>query len=242
MQPSGRVIVLGGGRRALEGFTRSLGKEIGPSRGATVNLIHVEEGAEDQLGATLRFFLTPRSAYVSGQVAHVGPGHEVPLAGRRALVTGASRGIGAAIAEVLEREGASVVRLDLKDADLELDITDADAPERIAAHFGGRLDILVHNAGVTKDRTLAKMPEDRWQSLMEVNLLAPERITVGAVAEAVQGRADRLRLLDERDRGQRRADQLRDVQGGAARPRERPEAHARHHDQRRRARVHRDGR
>src|SRR5215207_5426664 len=38
--PSGRVIVLGGGRRALEGFTRSLAKEIGPSRGATVNLIH----------------------------------------------------------------------------------------------------------------------------------------------------------------------------------------------------------
>ena len=110
-------------------------------------------------------------------MAWVGKGHEVPLAGRRALVTGASRGIGAAIAEVLEREGASVVRLDLKDADLELDITDPDAPDRIASHLGGQLDILVHNAGVTKDRTLAKMPEDRWQSLMEVNLLAPERIT-----------------------------------------------------------------
>jgi 3-oxoacyl-[acyl-carrier protein] reductase len=94
--PSGRVIVLGGGRRALEGFTRSLGKEVGPSRGATVNLIHVADGAEDQLGPTLRFFLTPRSAYVSGQVVHVGPGREVPLAGRVALVTGASRGIGAA--------------------------------------------------------------------------------------------------------------------------------------------------
>jgi 3-oxoacyl-[acyl-carrier protein] reductase len=172
--PSGRVIVLGGGRRALEGFTRSLAKEIGPSRGATVNLIHVEEGAD--LGPTLRFFLTPRSAYVNGQVVRVGPGREVPVAGRTALVTGASRGIGAAIADVLEREGASVVRLDLKDADLELDITDADAPARIAEHFG-QLDILVHNAGVTKDRTLAKMPEDRWQSLMAVNLLAPERIT-----------------------------------------------------------------
>jgi 3-oxoacyl-[acyl-carrier protein] reductase len=177
VQPSGRVIVLGGGRRALEGFTRSLGKEIGPSRGATVNLIHVEEGAEASLAPTLRFFLEPRSAYVSGQVARVSAGREVPVAGRRALVTGASRGIGAAIAEVLEREGASVIRLDLQDADLELDITDADAPQRIADQLGGPLDILVHNAGVTKDRTLAKMPEDRWQSLMEVNLLAPERIT-----------------------------------------------------------------
>src|SRR4051795_3999427 len=145
--PSGRVIVLGGGRRALEGFTRSLGKELGPSRGATVNLIHVEEGAEDQLAPTLRFFLTPRSAYVSGQVARVGPGQEVPVSGRRALVTGASRGIGAAIAEVLEREGASVVRLDVKDADIELDITAEDAPQRLAERFPDGLDILVHNAG-----------------------------------------------------------------------------------------------
>jgi 3-oxoacyl-[acyl-carrier protein] reductase len=173
--PSGRVVVLGGGRRALEGFTRSLGKEIG--RGATVNLVHVDEGAEDRIGPTLRFLLTPRSAYVSGQVIHVGPGVEVPVAGRTALVTGASRGIGASIADVLEREGARVVRLDLRAAEIELDITDAGAPARLAAHFAGGLDILVHNAGVTKDRTLAKMPEDRWQSLMEVNLLAPERIT-----------------------------------------------------------------
>jgi 3-oxoacyl-[acyl-carrier protein] reductase len=175
VEPSGRVIVLGGGRRALEGFTRSLGKEIG--RGATVNLVHVEEGAEDAVGPTLRFLLSPRSAYVSGQVVHVGPGRAVPLAGRSALVTGASRGIGAAIAEVLEREGASVTRLDLQDADIELDITAPDAPSILAERFADGLDLLVHNAGVTKDRTLAKMPEERWQSLMEVNLLAPERIT-----------------------------------------------------------------
>lgn len=173
--PSGRVIVLGGGRRALEGFTRSLGKEIG--RGATVNLVHVEEGAEERLEPTLRFLLEPRSAYVSGQVIRVGAGAPVPLAGRTALVTGASRGIGAAIADVLEREGATVVRLDLQGAELELDITAEDTPAVLAERFADGLDVLVHNAGVTKDRTLAKMPEDRWQSLMEVNLLAPERIT-----------------------------------------------------------------
>jgi 3-oxoacyl-[acyl-carrier protein] reductase len=175
VEESGRVIVLGGGRRALEGFTRSLGKEIG--RGATVNLVHVEPGAEDAIGPTLRFLLSPRSAYVSGQVVRVGAGRAVPLAGRSALVTGASRGIGAAIAEVLEREGAVVTRLDLQDADIELDITAPDAPDVLAERFAGGLDVLVHNAGVTKDRTLAKMPEERWQSLMEVNLLAPERIT-----------------------------------------------------------------
>ena len=83
VEPSGRVIVLGtppgaGSRRqaiaqrALEGFTRSLGKEVG--RGATVNLVHVEPGAEEQLESTLRFLLSPRSAYVVGQVVRIGPG------------------------------------------------------------------------------------------------------------------------------------------------------------------------
>jgi 3-oxoacyl-[acyl-carrier protein] reductase len=185
--PSGRVVVLGGGpdsvaQRALEGFTRSLGKEIG--RGATVQLIHVAPGAEDQLESTLRFFLSPRSAYVSGQVVHITPSGrhpavdwERPFAGKLALVTGAARGIGASIAETLERDGAQVVRLDVAGADIELDITAADAPDALARHFADGLDVIVHNAGVTKDRTLAKMPEDRWQSLMEVNLIAPERIT-----------------------------------------------------------------
>jgi 3-oxoacyl-[acyl-carrier protein] reductase len=181
--PSGRVLVLGGladsvAQRALEGFTRSLGKEVG--RGATVQLVRVAPGAEDQLGSTLRFLLSPRSAYVSGQVVQVTPSerhNEDSLAGKVALVTGAARGIGAAIAEVLERDGARVVRLDVADADITLDITSAEAPEVIARHFRDGLDIVVHNAGVTKDRTLAKMPEDRWQSLMEVNLIAPERIT-----------------------------------------------------------------
>ena len=88
----------------------------------------------------------------------------------------------------------------------------------LAERFADGLDMLVHNAGVTKDRTLAKMPEDRWQSLMEVNLLAPERITAALLAGAERRRADRLRVVDERDRRQRRPDELRDLQGRSARP------------------------
>jgi 3-oxoacyl-[acyl-carrier protein] reductase len=59
---------------------------------------------------------------------------------------------------------------------LELDITAPEAPETIAAHFADGLDIAVHNAGVTLDRTLAKMPAERWSKLMEINLSSIERI------------------------------------------------------------------
>ena len=207
VERSGRVVVLGTppsglqprvatAQRALEGFTRSLGKEIG--RGIAVQLVYVEEGAEDQIDSTLRFLLSPRSAYVSGQVIQIGKGvapaptlaWDQPLDGLTALVTGASRGIGEAIATVLHRDGAELVLLDVPalSADLkavadrldaetiELDITDADAPATIAERLSDGIDIVVHNAGVTRDRTIAKMPEDRWSSLMEINLSSEERI------------------------------------------------------------------
>jgi 3-oxoacyl-[acyl-carrier protein] reductase len=183
-------------QRALEGFTRSLAKEVG--RGIAVQLVHVAEGAEQQIDSTLRFLLSPRSAYVSGQAIEVGePVAEVgqldwekPLRGKRALVTGASRGIGEAIASTLRRDGAQLVLLDVPalSADLakvasrlgaetiELDITEGSAAASIADRLSGGVDIVVHNAGVTKDRTLAKMPEDRWSSLMEINLSSEERI------------------------------------------------------------------
>jgi 3-oxoacyl-[acyl-carrier protein] reductase len=162
-------------------------------------LVYVEPGAEDQLDSTLRFLLSPRSAYVDGQVIRIGKGvaptpaidWDLPLAGKTALVTGASRGIGAAIAATLGRDGAKVVGLDVPQAEgdlravveslggeaLPLDITAEDAPARIAAHFAeGGVDVVVHNAGVTRDRTIAKMPEDRWAQLMEINLSSEERI------------------------------------------------------------------
>ena len=131
---------------------------------------------------------------------------DLPLDGKTALVTGASRGIGAAIAATLGRDGAKVVGLDVPQAEsdlqavvealggeaLALDITAADAPERIAGHFGtGELDIVVHNAGVTRDRTIAKMPEERWTGLMEINLSSEERINdaiLDAKALAKNGR------------------------------------------------------
>src|SRR3546814_14154818 len=62
---------------------------------------------------------------------------------------------------------------------LTLDITHADAPQRIAHHVKenhGGVDIVVHNAGITRDKKLANMAEDRWSSVLSVNLTAPDRI------------------------------------------------------------------
>ena len=189
-------------QRALEGFTRSLGKEIG--RGGTVQLVYVAEGAEAATTSTLGFLLSPKSAYVSGQVVRIGATGTTeaapvadqlrPLDGRVALVTGASRGIGEQIARVLHRDGATVVGVDvpqaaselqalMKELDgdwLTLDITGKDAPQRIAHHLAekhGGVDVVVHNAGITRDKKLANMGEDRWDSVIAVNLTAPERIS-----------------------------------------------------------------
>jgi 3-oxoacyl-[acyl-carrier protein] reductase len=151
----------------------------------------VEPGAEDGIESTLRFLLSPRSAYVSGQVVRVAraesppvPDWERPHDARVALVTGASRGIGAAIASVLERDGAHVVGLDMPGAgegmELALDVTDPEAPRTIASHLArehGGADVIVHNAGITRDKTLGRMDEERWDSVIDVNLGAPERIT-----------------------------------------------------------------
>lgn len=220
LQPCARLVVIGtppGGlknagervaQRALEGFTRSLGKELG--NGGTVQLVYVAPKAENALASTLGFLLSPKSAYVSGQVIRVGavgakaPAESVdwskPLLGKVAVVTGASRGIGEQIARVLHRDGATVLGIDVPQAaeelnavmkelggdSLTLDITAKDAPARIAHHVlsnHGGADIVVHNAGITRDKKLANMKEDVFASAIAVNLTAPERITATMLEE-----------------------------------------------------------
>jgi 3-oxoacyl-[acyl-carrier protein] reductase len=59
-------------------------------------------------------------------------------------------------------------------------VTDPEAPRTVASHLArehGGADVVVHNAGITRDKTLGRMDEERWSSVIEVNLAAPERIT-----------------------------------------------------------------
>ncbi|MEU2915857.1 3-oxoacyl-ACP reductase [Streptomyces massasporeus] len=223
---SGRVVVLGSpldpadhhqaaAQQALEGFTRSLGKEIG--RGRTVNLVRLTDAAAAE--STLRFLLSPKSAYVSGQVIEVGADRETaagqeptaadpdrPLSGRTALVTGAARGIGEAVVETLARDGARVVVLDVPQAEhdarrvaerlggtaLLLDMTSADAGARIAEALPDGLDLLIHNAGITRDRRLVNMPAERWISVLEVNLASVLRTTDALLKDGTLKRGGRI--------------------------------------------------
>ena len=212
---SGRLVVIGAlpeqaesetaaiAQRALEGFVRSAGKEVG-GNGSTANLVYVGAGAEDALGSTLEFLLSPKSAFVDGQVIRLGLTELVdadpvadpakPLAGKVAFITGASRGLGEAMARTLHRDGAEIVGLDVPQLSGELeavmaelggtaiaeDITSPDAPKVIAAALKkahGGVDIVVHNAGITRDKRLKNMKTENWNLVIDISVGAPQRIT-----------------------------------------------------------------
>lgn len=177
-----------------------------------MNLVRLTDASAAE--STLRFLLSPKSAYVSGQVIEVGSGDEPstpfdwdrPLTGRTALVTGAARGIGEAVAETLARDGARVVVLDVPQAEqdarrvadrlggtaLLLDITAADAGARIAEALPDGLDLLIHNAGITRDRRLVNMPAERWIPVLEVNLASVLRTTDALLKAGTLNRGGRI--------------------------------------------------
>jgi 3-oxoacyl-[acyl-carrier protein] reductase len=186
--------------RALEGFIRAMAREIG-FKGATANIVYVEPEAQSRLEPVLRFLLSERSAYISGQPLHVST--EVisdetipnmrPLDGKTALITGAAQGIGAAIARTMAREGARVIIMDRPSEDIPAgklaaeiqghvllcDITTPSAGDQIVKMvsntFNG-LDIVVHNAGITRDKLLVNMKPEVWDQVLDVNFRSILRV------------------------------------------------------------------
>jgi len=186
--------------RALEGFIRAMAREIG-FKGATANIIYVNPNADYLLEPVLRFFLSNRSAYITGQPllinSHVKTDRLFPetrpLEGKTALITGAAQGIGASVAHAMAREGARVIIMDRPEADVSAaklaseidgallfcDITSSSTGDKIAEwvskKFGG-LDIVVHNAGITRDKLLVNMNQQQWNQVLDVNLYAILRV------------------------------------------------------------------
>ena len=141
----------------------------------------LEQACAGVVGA-LRFFLSTKSAFVDGQLLTIDSAAgslpsdwEKPLAGRVAVVTGAARGIGASIADTLARDGATVIAVDVPAAGEQL-VTVANRVRGTALQRHGRLDIVVHNAGITRDKLLANMSADTWDSVLAVNIASQLRI------------------------------------------------------------------
>ena len=115
---------------------------------------------------------------------------DLGLEGKVCIVTGASRGIGAATAEALEGEGARVLRVS-RSGDPAVDVTDADAADRILAACGGTPWALVNNAGISHARKLDELGDHAWQEQWELHVMAPMRLMraiAPRMAEAGGGR------------------------------------------------------
>ncbi|GKX49752.1 3-oxoacyl-ACP reductase FabG [Budvicia aquatica] len=131
------------------------------------------------------------------------------LEGKIALVTGASRGIGRAIAERLVSDGATVIGTATSDKGAEaiseylgkngkgiaLNVTDSASIETalntIRAEFG-EIDILINNAGITRDNLLMRMKDDEWQDILDTNLTSVFRLSKAVMRAMMKKRHGRI--------------------------------------------------
>lgn len=211
--------IAAGCARAVEGFAKSLAKEVG-KQGSTVNVAYLVPKALPHLAGVISFFCSSRCTYVTGQSVTLHPPklslHNKPntryLSGKTAVVTGCARGIGRSIAHRLAEEGAHVIAVDVpaaRDAlyelslqiggtPLVLDIAEPTAPDELAALIDNKfdaVDVVVHNAGITRDKTLANMTELQWDMVLDINFAAIARIDQTLLNRALMHDAGRIICL-----------------------------------------------
>jgi len=160
-----------------------------------------------------------------------------PLAGRTAVVTGGTRGIGLAIARALAENGASVVVSGrdagrLESAVMELETSgasalgvaadqskreDCDRLVDAAKERFGRIDVLVNNAGIARDQLLVRMKDDDWDQVLDTNLRGVFLMTRAVAKSMMRQKSGRIISVHGRGHGQCRPGQLLGGQGGGDR-------------------------
>lgn len=184
---------------AVAGCLRSLHKELGP-QGSTCHLLRLRADADAAaLADVVQFLASPRASFLTALDLTVGAatGPDAPWQGKVALVTGAARGIGAAIASQLAVQGATVWVNDVPQAEqaarqtlddiarlggqghfVAADCSSEAGARAIAKAIerAGRLDAVIHNAGITRDRTLRKMAIEQWRQVLSVDLASMDNV------------------------------------------------------------------
>src|SRR4051794_35920151 len=104
---------------------------------------------------------------------------DLGLSGKACIITGATSGIGAATARLLESEGAQVLGVARSGGDFQADITEPGAAERIVAECErrfGSVDVLVNNAGTSDVMALDELTDDEWELQWKLNVIGPDRL------------------------------------------------------------------